>query len=67
MLFKVLLNKSLFLWGILLLFLMFILRESEPVPTGEGQKEGERESQAGSMPSTEPDMGLHPTNHEIMT
>ena len=35
---------------------------------GEADREGERESQAGSVPmSTEPDMGVGPINHEIMT
>ena len=37
---------------------------------GEGQREGDTESEAGSRVqavSTEPDMGLKLMNHEIMT
>ena len=37
---------------------------------GRGREKGDRESEAGSRlwtVSTEPDMGLEPTNHEIMT
>ena len=37
---------------------------------GEGQREGDSESEAGSRLQavrTEPDTGLEPTNHEIMT
>ena len=37
---------------------------------GEGQREGDTESEAGSRLwaiSTEPDAGLEPMNHEIMT
>ena len=34
---------------------------------GGAEREGEREFQAGSTPSTEPDAGLDPRNHEIMT
>ena len=37
---------------------------------GQGQKEGDAESEAGSRPravSTEPDVGLELTDHEIMT
>ena len=33
----------------------------------EGQRERERGSQAGSVLSTEPDVGLKLMNHEIMT
>ena len=34
---------------------------------GGAEREGERESQAGSMPSAEPDAGLGLVNPEIMT
>ena len=37
---------------------------------GGAEKEGDTESEAGfrlQAVSTEPDMGLEPTNHEIMT
>ena len=38
------------------------------VSGGRAEREGDRESQAGSAAvSTEPDVGLKPTNHEIMT
>ena len=51
-------------------FLMFIhfLRDREWV--GEGQRERETQSKASSRLwalSTDPDVGLEPTNHEIMT
>ena len=48
---------------------MFIYVERESEQAGEGQREGERE-RISSRPhavSTEPDMGLDPMNHEIMT
>ena len=34
---------------------------------GGAEREGERESQAGSMPNAEPDAGLGLVNPEIMT
>ena len=44
-------------------------RERKHMQLGEGQRErvGERESQAGSNVSTEPNSGLELTNHEILT
>ena len=56
-------------------FLMFIYfgeRERDRVQVGKGQRErdGDSESKAGSRlqaVSTEPNVGLIPTNHEIMT
>ena len=45
-------------------------RERHGVCTGEGQREGDTESKAGSRlraVSTEPDTGLEPINCEIMT
>ena len=50
-------------------FFKFIF-ERETVWLGEGQREGDTESEAGSRLraiSTEPDLGLKLTNHEIMT
>ena len=44
--------------------------ERERVRAGEGQKEGDTESEAGSRPRTvnaEPDRGLELTNHETVT
>ena len=44
--------------------------ERDRAGTGEGQREGDTESEAGSrVPtiSTEPDEGLELVNHEIMT
>ena len=46
---------------------MFIYFERECARAGEGQREGERESQAVSMLSKEPDVGLNPVTLEIMT
>ena len=49
---------------------MFILFLRDRVQVGEEQREGDTESEAGSRlwaVSTEPDTGLEPTNHEIMT
>ena len=46
---------------------MFIF-ETEQAGEGGAEKEGDRESQAGPAGvSAEPDVGLEPTNHEIMT
>ena len=45
-------------------------RERDQAWAGEGQREGDTESKAGSSLwalSTEPDAGLEPTDHEIMT
>ena len=55
---------------ILLLFLKFIYFEREKAQAGKGQREGDTESEAVSRlwaVSTEPYMGLKPTNSEIMT
>ena len=46
------------------------LRDRDMVWVGEGQREGDPESEAGSRlwaAGTEPDTGLEPANHEIMT
>ena len=53
--------------NIVFFFKLFILRES--TQAGEGQREGERESQAGSALSVQSwtGTGLELTNHEIMT
>ena len=52
-------------------FLMFISkRDRDRDRAGDGQREGDTESKAGSRlrtVSTEPNVGLEPTNHEIMT
>ena len=50
-------------------FSLFILRErqEEKVQAGEGQREGERESQAGCAVSAEPNAGLELMHREIMT
>ena len=45
-------------------------REREKPQVGTGQREGDTVSEAASRfrdVSTEPDPGLEPTNHEIMT
>ena len=50
-------------------FLMFIF-ETERVQAGEGQREGDTGSEAGSRlraVSTEPNGGVEPTNREITT
>ena len=47
-----------------------LLRERDRVRVGEGQRETHTQSEAGSRlraVSTEPDVGLELTNHEIMT
>ena len=44
--------------------------ERQRVSRGGAEREGDTESEAGSRlqaVSTEPDAGLEPTNHEIMT
>ena len=49
---------------------MFILREKDRAQAGEGEREGDTESQAGSRlraVSTEPDVGPEPTNREAVT
>ena len=46
------------------------LRETDRAQAGEGQREGDTESEAGSRlraVSAEPDAGLEPTSREIMT
>ena len=48
---------------LMLIFKIYFEREGAE----EGQREKERGSQAGSTLSTEPDVGLDPMNHEIMT
>ena len=54
-------------------FLMFIFereRKRDIAWAGEGQTEGDTESETGSMlwaVSTDPNAGLEPTNREIMT
>ena len=45
-------------------------RETKKVRAGEGQREGDPESEAGCGPravSAELDAGLEPTDHEVMT
>ena len=46
---------------------LFFERETESAPAqeGEGQREGDRGSEAGF--GRQPDVGLELTNHEIMT
>ena len=49
---------------------MFILERTEDDGGQEGQREGDTESETGSRlraVSTEPDVGLEPTDREIMT
>ena len=46
-------------------FYLFILGDRES--TNRGRAEREEESQAGSVLSAEPDVGLELTNREIMT
>ena len=58
--------------NVLLFFNIYLLslreRERACVSQGEAETEGERESQAGSVLSTEPDVGLDlKTMNEIMT
>ena len=48
------------------IFLMVVF-ERERASTGEGERQGDRESQAVSAVSTEPNVGLKLMNHEIMT
>ena len=53
-----------------LMFVYFWERERERTSEGGAERKGDTESKAGSRPwavSTEPDMGLEITNHEIMT
>ena len=51
------------------MFTYFCERERDRVRVGEGQRERETQSlkQALGTVSTEPDVGLEPTNREIMT
>ena len=54
--------------NIFFFFFFSFLRDS--MTEGEAEREGDTESEAGSRPqavSTEPDLGLELTNHEIMT
>ena len=46
---------------------LFILRERERESAGGAKREGERIPSRLSVVSTEPDVGLDPTNQEIMT
>ena len=46
---------------------MYLFWEKEEEGRRGAEGDGERESQAGSAVSTEPDVGLGPMNHEIMT
>ena len=51
-------------------FVNVCFRETERTQTGQGQREGDTESKAGSRlraVSVEPDAGLEPTDCEIMT
>ena len=52
-------------------YLFTFLKESKQVQLQVGERERERErereSQEVSMPSEDPDSGLDPTNHELMT
>ena len=48
---------------IFLVYLFFERERCAQASIGEVERDGERESQAG----TEPNVGLEPTNHEIMT
>ena len=51
-------------------FLMFIYEREQSESRGGAEREGDTESEAGSRlwaVSTEPDVGLEPMNHEIMT
>ena len=46
------------------------MRETQSTSRGGAEREGDAESEAGSRlraVSTEPDAGLEPMNHEIMT
>ena len=58
-------------FGGVFFFLMFISkRDRDRDRAGDGQREGDTESKAGSRiwaVSTEPEVGLKPTNCEIMT
>ena len=51
-------------------YLFLIYRERQSASRGGAEREGDTESEAGSRlraVNTEPDMGLEPINHEIMT
>ena len=53
-----------------LMFLYFQERERLSASGGGAERQGDTESEAGSRiraVSTDPDMDLRPTNHEIMT
>ena len=52
------------------MFLLIFETERDSMNRGGAEREGETESEAGSRlqaVSTEPDVGLKPTNHEIVT
>ena len=52
------------------MFIYFWERQRQSVSTGGAEREGDTESEAGSglwAVSAEPDTGLEPTNHEIVT
>ena len=60
----------LFFFLIFLMFIYFWDRERQSASGGGAEREGDTESETGSRlwaVSTEPDAGLEPTNHEIMT
>ena len=60
-----------FLWLLKKFFNVYLfLREETECQWGRGRERGDLESEAGSRLqaiSTEPDVGLEPMNHEIMT
>ena len=64
---------GLFLFSFFFFNVYFIFEREREIggwEEGKGQREGDRESKAASRlqaVSTEPDVGLKPTNHEIMT
>ena len=52
------------------MFIIYFERERQSVSRGGAEREGDTESEEGSRlraVRTEPDAGLEPTNHEIMT
>ena len=53
-------------WELCLMFIYLFLKETEG-EWGGAEREGDRESQAGSGLSPEPDVGVELTNWEIMT
>ena len=56
--------------GVYLFIYLFFLRERQSASEGRAERVGDTEFEAGSRfgaVSTEPDEGLKPINHEIMT